>query len=96
MANNYLVLGSWNSICDVCGFKFKSYELRKRWDSKMVCDKDFEFRHPQDMIKIPKDDQSIPWSRPEQLDTFITVNYVADTVGVQDEAVPIGTFDNGI
>lgn len=70
-----LVWGSWNVICDVCGFKFKAYQLRKRWDGKMVCKDDWEIRHPQDLIKIPKDDQSVPWSRPEQTDVFADVNY---------------------
>ena len=88
-----LQLGSWNAICDVCGFKFKNYELRKRWDGKMVCGHDWETRHPSDMIKVPKDDQSIPWSRPEQPDEFITVDYVADSVGTQDTTVPDGDFE---
>lgn len=70
-----LVWGSWNVICDVCGFKFKAYQLRKRWDGKMVCKDDWEIRHPQDLIKVPKDDQSVPWSRPEQTDVFADVNY---------------------
>lgn len=88
-----LVWGAWNAICDVCGFKFKNYELHKRWDGKMCCEDDMEQRHPQDMIRTPKDDQSVPWSRPEQADTFITVNYVAGTVGSQDDSVPVGKFD---
>ena len=25
---------SWNAICDSCGFKFKSHELRRRWDEE--------------------------------------------------------------
>lgn len=26
-----------NAICDICGFKMKSNQLRKQWDGKMAC-----------------------------------------------------------
>lgn len=70
-----LIWGSWNAICDRCGFKYKSFQLRKEWTGLMVCKNCWEPRHPQDLIKIPKDDQSVPWSRPEQNDVFVDVNY---------------------
>ena len=25
-----------NAICDICGFKYKHYQLKKRWDGFMV------------------------------------------------------------
>lgn len=89
---SFLEWGTYNAICDICGFKFKAYQLRERWDGLRVCKEDFEFRHPQDMIKIPKDNQSIPWSRPEPADVFIDVTYVASTIGTQGGSVPEGTF----
>lgn len=46
------ILGDSNAICDECGFQYKHSQLRKRWDGAMVCDKDWEARHPQDSIKI--------------------------------------------
>jgi hypothetical protein len=61
---DYLKRGDWNAICDVCGFKFKASELKKRWDNMMVCEKDFEFRHPQDFLKSRRDNQAVSWSRP--------------------------------
>lgn len=61
---SYFKSGEWNAICDVCGFQFKSGELRLRWDGMRVCSKDWETRHPMDFIKIPKEDTSVPWSRP--------------------------------
>jgi hypothetical protein len=64
--------GDYNAICDVCGFKFKASELRRRWDGMMVCLLDYEERHPQDLIKIRPDRQAVPWSRPEPTDTFVT------------------------
>jgi len=52
MAGDEFILGDSNAICDVCGFKFKHSQLRKRWDGAMVCRADWEPRHPQDSIKI--------------------------------------------
>lgn len=89
-----LVWGSWNAVCDGCGFEYKSFQLRKRWDGMMTCKLCWEPRHPQDLIKIPKEDTSVPWTRPEPPDVFIEVPYVASTVGVQDQTgVPAGTFE---
>ena len=44
--------GTWAVNCDVCGFRFPSDKLRKRWDGVMACDKDWEPRHPQTLIKV--------------------------------------------
>lgn len=68
---NYYEPGTWNAICDVCGHKFKANMLRGRWDGLMVCKDDYEVRHPSDLIRVPKEDTSVPWSRPEAPDVFI-------------------------
>lgn len=81
---------TWNVICDVCGFKYKAYELKERWDGLMVCHLDWETRHPQDLIKIPKEDTSVPWSRPEPIDVFVAVTYLPTTA---DDVIPTGNFD---
>jgi hypothetical protein len=60
-----LVHGDWNAICDRCGFKFKASELKKTWDNLYVCEKDWELRHPQDFLKSRRDDQAVPWTRPD-------------------------------
>lgn len=57
--------GSWNAICDECGFKFKSEELKLRWDGLMVCPEDWEIRHPQELIRAIPDQSRLPWTRPE-------------------------------
>jgi hypothetical protein len=85
-----LKLGDWNALCEVCGFKYKGSMLKKRWDGLMVCKDDYETRHPQDLIKIPKEDQSVPWTSPEPDDTFITLTY--SSVGNQENTVPSGNF----
>lgn len=65
MPQNYLKLGDWNAICDVCGLKFKAGELKKDWRGLMVCTSDFELRHPQDFLRVKGDKPAVPWARPE-------------------------------
>lgn len=62
--------GQWRAICDVCGFKFYSGAIKKRWDGLMVCDKDFELDHPQKYIKVREDKIATEWARPYN-DTYI-------------------------
>jgi hypothetical protein len=80
---NYLVLGKWNVICDRCGFEYKNDELREEWTGLRTCKACWEPKHPQLMIRVPTDNPTPPWTRPEPEDTFITVPYIASTVGHQ-------------
>lgn len=86
-------IGKWIVICDVCGFKKLNTEVRKRWDGLIVCQEDFETRHPQEFIRPRPDDQSVPFTRPEPADTFVDVTY-AD-IGPSGD-IPEGTFNNGL
>jgi hypothetical protein len=75
MAKDWYKSGEWNAICDVCGFKRKSSELTERWDGMMVCKLSvkpgcFETRHPQELIRPPKGERKLPWTRPESPDTY--------------------------
>lgn len=68
--------GEWNAVCDVCGFERKSGQLKERWDGLMVCDPIvqigcWEPRHPQDFIRPVRDQEPLPWTRPETIDEFI-------------------------
>src|SRR3990167_228690 len=92
MSTNYFKSGYYNVICDVCGRKLKSDEVRKRWDGFYVCPEDFETRHPLDFLKVPSTEKAIPWSRPEPADIFIVPDYIATTIGNQDTTVPSGTY----
>lgn len=76
---DYLDLGNWNALCDVCGFKFKASELRRRWDGFMCCASDWEQRHPQDLIRLKPDKQAVPWARPVPTDTFRTTYLITDS-----------------
>ena len=76
---NHLILGDWNALCDSCGRKFKASSLKKRWDGLIVCKEDWEQRHPQDLLRVQREQISVPWSRPYPAqDTFLPWNY-ADT-----------------
>lgn len=68
--------GRYSAICDVCGFRFHSDRLQKRWDGLMVCKKDYETRHPMDFMKVKEDDVTPPWTRPEATDNFTYVCYL--------------------
>jgi len=63
--------GSWKGICDVCGFLYKSDDLKKRWDGLYVCHDDWEVRHPMDFQRGIKDDPSVAWTRPEGTDVEV-------------------------
>lgn len=59
-------------ICDVCGFAYRQSEMKLRWDNAVVCQKDYEARHPQDFVRAVHEDQQIKGlSRPEPEDRFI-------------------------
>lgn len=78
--------GSWNVHCDVCGFKFKSDEVRKRWDGLMVCDADFELDHPQKFLRVREDKQTVPFVRKLSDNTFRQICYLWATSGYADLA----------
>jgi len=71
MSGTFYKKGSWNGICDVCSFKFKFTELRKRWDGLVVCEKDFEHDHPQKYIRVRESGLSVPVIRNRAADVFI-------------------------
>jgi hypothetical protein len=68
--------GRWSAICDVCGFRFHSDKLQKRWDGLMVCSKDYETKHPSDFFRLKGENVNPPWTRPEPSDTYSFVCYV--------------------
>ena len=58
----------------------------------MVCPADWEGRHPMDLLKAPPPPKTLPWTRPEPTDVFVSVDYVASTVGTQETTVPSSSF----
>lgn len=70
----------WNVICPVCGFKYKSTEMKKRWDGVWTCEKDWEVRHPLDFYNVPGEDTSVPFIYPNVDGTTESTDGWADTL----------------
>jgi hypothetical protein len=68
--SNY-VKGQWLVICDVCGRKFKSSQVRQRWDGLKTCAQDWEMRQPQDFVHGVADIQAPPFTRAESSNRFV-------------------------
>lgn len=75
MEDLYFRKGAWNVICDRCGQKYKSPELRQEWTGLMVCQGCWEPRHPQDFIRTVPDRMSVPYTRPRPADIFVNPEY---------------------
>jgi hypothetical protein len=69
--SDYYLHGGYNCLCDRCGFKFKSRNLKDTWDGLKVCKECWEPRQPQDFVHGVLDSQAVPWTRPEPTDVFI-------------------------
>jgi hypothetical protein len=52
--------------------EYASDEVRKRWDGLIVCPSDWESKHPQLSIRIPKERIGVPFARPGPEDVFAT------------------------
>ena len=78
--------GAWNVHGDVCGFKFKSTDIQKRWDGLMVCKDDWEIDHPQKFLRVREDRQTVPFVRKQNDDTFLNVCYLWMLSGYADLA----------
>ena len=76
---NHLILGDWNALCDSCGRKFKASSLQKRWDGLIVCREDWEQRHPQDLLRVQREQISVPWARPYPAEDTYLPWYYTDT-----------------
>lgn len=74
-------LGANNVICDRCGFKKKSFEVRKEWTGFYVCKECWEPRHPQDFVRGRRDRQVPYVNRPEPADVFITLQLTLTITG---------------
>ena len=82
---DFLALGDWNATCDMCGKKFKSSMLKKRWDGAMVCPPDWETRHPQDFVRSVPDAQTPPYTRPVPAPIWVSGQAPGDFVEPPEE-----------
>ena len=70
--------GDYNVICDLSGFKIKRSQALLTWDNRIVKKEFFYERHPQDFVKGVPDDQTVPDSRTEGVDRFVTEKITAE------------------
>lgn len=95
MSKSYVTgRGNYNAICDICGFKYKASELRKRWDGQMCCPEDFELRHPSDFYRVKENVFSPPFVRSEA-DTTNDYNIFPTTYDPSGAQAALGTFSYG-
>lgn len=80
----YWKKGSWNTICDDCGFKFKAEDLLLKWDGLRVCRSCWETRHPQELLRPRAEKTGVPWSRPDAVLLF--TDPVCTITGIQGVA----------
>lgn len=80
----YWAEGDYKALCDGCGFEFKASELRERYDGMMVCQEDWEPRHPSERPLSIRSPRALPWTRPEGPDVF--TNPICTLLGRQGVA----------
>ena len=71
-----MTVRQYRVLCDRCGFKYYNHQLKNEWTGLMVCagpgtNKCWEPRHTQDFLRARKENQKLPFTRPEPADTFI-------------------------
>ncbi|WP_299477003.1 hypothetical protein [uncultured Paracoccus sp.] len=71
MTKHAYIPGDPWGICDVCGFKYRKSEMRRRWDGLTVCGPDWEPRHPQEAVRGRKDRILVDNPKPPPADVFI-------------------------
>lgn len=84
----YYKAGSWNVVCDVCGFRFKAGKLKRRWDGLMTCEEDYELDHPQKYLRLHPEKVGVPYVRKEQ-ETYLAVCTLSSKCSYAD----VGTAD---
>jgi hypothetical protein len=70
--------GAWNARCDQSGEKIKSNDDQLEWDGLRVRPQSLDPRHPQDLIRPPKEQTWLPWTRPDPAPIWL-VNPTTDS-----------------
>jgi hypothetical protein len=69
--------GGANAYCEICGFQYKNFELKKNWRGLMVCPEDWEPRHPLDFYRTRNDTNKLPFISPNPIEDDIYGMFVA-------------------
>lgn len=82
----------YNADCDVCGFTYKASQIRRRWDGLMVCEKDWEMRHPSDFLRVKNDVHKLPFIRERTFKSRMYASVTSDITPVTGSVQVLG-FD---
>ena len=69
--DKHYVPGTFYRICDMTGFKVRSFRTKKQWNNIIVRDQSWEARQPQDFVRGVRDEQNAPEPRPRAVNTFL-------------------------
>lgn len=83
--------GDWLVLCDSCAKKIKASTSKARWDGFRVCVDCWEPRHSMDFIRARADKISVPFTRPQPNDIFVSVPYI--DVYVEPNYIADGYFE---
>src|SRR5574337_157488 len=72
---NWYKSGEWNVFCMVCNRKIKSGDALKRWDGLLVCQEDYENRHPMDFLRTRQERITVPFTSDTSFNQFTSVTY---------------------
>jgi len=81
--------GGWKVTCHRCGFWFPSTEIKKEWTGLLVCEKDYEPRHPQTLIKVHGEKAFPEFVSKDGVDVFVSYCDVSTISAYAD----LGTAD---
>jgi hypothetical protein len=68
--HKYIPGDNW-IICDRCGFQIRHSAALQTWDGLLVCEQDFESRHPLELTQQRRRVEGVKNSRPEPADVFL-------------------------
>lgn len=73
--------GDFLRVCERTGFVVYASRTKKEWTGRIVRDRSFEMRQPQDFVRGVIDDQRVPDPRPRPADTFVQIDTRAFSSG---------------
>lgn len=68
------------AICDLCGKKIRKSETRINWKNQVVCENDYERKHPQLDLEIPNEENiAVENARPRPPDYEVEAGTITRT-----------------
>lgn len=84
------------AIDPASGFKVPLSNLRRQWDNQLIDYRFIDKRNPQDYVRGIKDDQSLPYARPESPDVFVAGNIIWEDDAIMTSEIGAALITQGI